>query len=88
MPTAAELGQFAGRYLSDELEALYTVEARGDSLFARNIRTDAVRLRPGEADTFTATNITWSFERDRNGRVIGLYLSNGRTRNVRFAKIP
>jgi CubicO group peptidase (beta-lactamase class C family) len=87
-PSAVELGQFAGRYLSDELEALYTLEVRGDSLFARNIRTDAVRLRPGEADTFTATNITWSFERDRNGRVIGLYLSNGRTRNVRFAKIP
>ena len=88
-PRGAELAQYAGRYLSDELEALYTIEVRGDTLFARNIRTDDAQLRPGEkADTFSSGGVTWGFERDRNGRVIGMYLSNGRTRDVRFGRLP
>ncbi len=88
-PTPAELAQFAGRYLSDELEAVYTLELRGDTLVARHIRTDDATLRSsGQADTFNGANAVWTFERDRNGRVIGFYLANGRTRNVRFARLP
>jgi CubicO group peptidase (beta-lactamase class C family) len=87
-PTTADLAQFAGRYLSDELEAVYTIELRGDTLVAKHIRTDDATLRSAEqADTFNGANATWTFERDRNGRVIGFYLANGRTRDVRFAKI-
>ena len=87
-PTPAELAQFAGRYLSDELETIYTLEMRGDTLVARHIRTDDVPLRAGgTADTFNGANAVWTFERDRNGRVIGFYLANGRTRDVRFSRL-
>jgi CubicO group peptidase (beta-lactamase class C family) len=88
-PSAGDLPQFAGRYFSDEVEAMYTIEVRGDTLIARNHRLDDIPLQAGDKeDTFTGSNGAWSFERDRNGRVIGLYLANGRTRDVRFARVP
>ncbi len=88
-PTRAELAQFAGRFFSEELETMYTLEMRGDSLVARHLRMDDARLRAADkVDTFNSGNVTWTFERDRNGRVIGVYLSNGRTRDVRFGRMP
>jgi len=35
-----------------------------------------------EAEEESAT-----FERDRNGRVIGFYIANGRTRDIRFERV-
>ncbi len=88
-PSAADRAQYAGRYLSDELEAMYTIIARGDTIIASNIRMDDITLgTPSKADTFVGGGVTWTFERDRNGQVIGMYLANGRTRDVRFAKLP
>jgi hypothetical protein len=37
-------------------------------------------------DSFSGNGVTVTFERDRNGRVIGFYASNGRTRGVRFER--
>ncbi len=88
-PSADDRAQYAGRYLSDELEVMYTISVRGDTIIASNIRLDDITLgAPTQADTFVGGNVTWSFERDRNGQVIGMYLANGRTRDVRFAKLP
>ena len=42
---------------------------------------------PGEEDTFSSRGMTLSFERDRNDQVIGFYLSNTRTRDVRFERM-
>lgn len=50
-------------------------------------RLDDVTLTPDAEDTFSGGSLTLSFERDRNGEVIGFYMSNVRTRDVRFAKI-
>ena len=45
-------------------------------------------IRPGgKDDTFEGRNLTLSFERDRNGVVTGFYASNGRSRDVRFARM-
>ncbi len=38
-------------------------------------------------DTFAGGGLEVSFERDRNGHVIGLYMSNVRTREVRFERV-
>jgi len=54
---------------------------------ARQRRMDDMRLAPGDRDSFAAAGLTFSFERDRNGRVIGFYLANGRTRDVRFERV-
>ena len=50
-------------------------------------RLGEVTLTPGEVDNFSGGRLSFAFERDRNGQVIGFYLSNVRTRDVRFARV-
>lgn len=86
-PTAEQLRAFEGRFFSEELETFYTLVLKDGSLVLEQRRLDPVTLRAGAADTFAGGNVTVSFERDRNGQVIGFYLSNVRTRGVRFARV-
>ena len=85
-PTTAELAGFTGRYYSDEIETFYNLTLEQDQLTLHQRRMDDAELSPGEADTFSGGGFTFSFERDRNEQVIGFYLSNVRTRGVRFAR--
>ena len=88
-PTAEDLEDFAGRYFSDEVEAFYELSVEDGTLVSYQRRLGDAELEPGEQkDTFSGGNLTYSFERDRNGKVIGFYLSNVRTRDVRFARVP
>jgi hypothetical protein len=50
-------------------------------------RLDEFRLRPGAKDRFAGGGFNFTFERDRNRQVIGFYLANGRTRDVRFERV-
>lgn len=87
-PTAEDLDDFVGRYFSEEIETVYTITRENDTLAMHQRRLDDAKLTPGEeADTFSGGGFQFAFERDRNGVVIGFYLSNGRTRNVRFARV-
>lgn len=86
-PTADELKAFEGRFFSEELETFYTVSLKEGRLELANRRLDPNRLSPGVVDTFSGNGVTLSFERDRNRRVIGFYLSNVRTRGVRFERV-
>jgi hypothetical protein len=86
-PDAEALGAYEGRYFSEEVETFYTVTLEDDTLVLRQRRLDDANLRPGEVDEFSAGGLTVSFERDRNGGVIGMYLANGRTRDVRFERV-
>lgn len=87
-PTAAALAAFAGQYWSEELESAMTIVQRGDTLLLRQRRHEDAVLTPQAAtDTFEGRTLTLSFERDRNGAVIGFYAANGRTRDVRFARM-
>ncbi len=60
-----------------------------DALVLQQRRLDDMALTAGGADdTFhSATGFALTFERDRNGQVVAFYLSNGRTRDVRFARL-
>jgi CubicO group peptidase (beta-lactamase class C family) len=84
---AVNLADFEGRYFSEEIETFYTITLETDTLVVRQARLDDANLNPGERDTFSGGGFTFSFERDRNGRVIGFYLANGRTRDVRFERV-
>jgi CubicO group peptidase (beta-lactamase class C family) len=86
-PSAAELAAFEGRYFSEEIETFYTLTVEEDQLVMHHIRLDDAEMEPGERDMFSGGGFTFSFERDRNGRVVAFYLANGRTRNVRFERI-
>lgn len=85
-PTPEELAAFTGRYYSAELETFYTLVLEDDELTVKHRRLDDFTLGAGEQDRFSGGNLQFEFERDRNGQVIGFYLANGRTRDVRFER--
>ena len=86
-PTEEDLADYAGRFYSEELETFYTLSVEEGELVMHQRRLGEVTLEPGEEENFTGGNLTFAFERDRNGEVIGFYLSNVRTRDVRFGRV-
>ena len=86
-PTEDDLADYAGRFYSEELETFYSLAVEEGELVMRQRRLGEVTLEPGEEENFTGGNLTFAFERDRNGVVIGFYLSNVRTRDVRFGRV-
>ncbi|MFN2315946.1 MAG: serine hydrolase [Gemmatimonadales bacterium] len=86
-PTVDQLRAFEGRYFSDELETFYTVSLKDGKLVLNHRRLDPNTLTSGAVDAFTGNGVTVSFERGRGGQVIGFYLGNTRTRDVRFARV-
>jgi CubicO group peptidase (beta-lactamase class C family) len=86
-PDAEELEAFTGRYFSEEIETFYTISLDEDHLVVKQRRMDEGEMTPGEEDEFSGGGLQFSFERDRNGQVIGFYVSNGRSRDVRFERV-
>ena len=86
-----DLTAFEGRYFSEEIETFYTVRVEGEKLMLHQRRIGSMDLTPGQEGVFNSLGLggefTISFERDRNSQVIGFYLSNGRTRDVRFERV-
>ena len=58
-----------------------------ETLVMHHRRLDDANLTAGEEDEFTGAGLTYSFERSRNGNVIGFYVANGRPRDVRFGRV-
>ena len=81
------LADFGGRYFSEEIETFFEIVLEDAELVMKQRRLDDATLEPGQPDTFSGGGFTFRFERDRNGQVIGFYLSNGRTRDVRFGRV-
>ncbi len=92
VPTAAELAAYTGRYFSEELETFYELTVKNGKIVLLNRRIDPVTFTAGARDKFDGTGDaagnTLVFERDRSGRVIGVYAGNGRSRDIRFARVP
>jgi hypothetical protein len=87
-PTAAEREAFAGRWESDELGAVFTVEAGERGLLVRlNGGPPAgIQFAPVDTDTFQRAGMILRFRRDAEGSVVGLDHSNPVMRNVRFSR--
>ena len=86
-PTEDDLADYAGRFYSEELETFYTFEVADGELVAHQRRLGRFTIQPGERENFAGGGLSFAFERDRNGEVIGFYLSNVRTRDVRFGRV-
>ena len=86
-PTADDLADFTGRFFSDELETFYTFTVEDGELVMHQRRLGPQTLTSGEEDSFAGGGLSFAFERDRNGQVIGFYVANGRTRDVRFGRV-
>ena len=69
------------------METFYDLAVEDGALVMRQRRLGRVPLNPGDEDSFSGGGFSFAFERDRNGEVIGFYLSNVRTRDVRFGRV-
>jgi hypothetical protein len=85
------LKAYAGRYVSDEAEAEFTIVQERDGLVLRQRPAFALPMRPIAKDTFTVARIgTVIFRRDAAGRVDELSVTQDRVWDLRFrlVRIP
>ena len=81
---------FAGRYVSAELGAMYTVQVSDAGLELMHVRLDEpLRLRHIAGDRFANAGPLGrlAFERGADGSVTGFVAGAGRTRGVRFERV-
>lgn len=84
---AVRLGDYAGRYHSEELNVAYDLAVAEGRLTLRRAWEPAIRLTPIYADGFAAQGRTVRFSRGADGRVNGLRVFAGRAIDVRFSKL-
>jgi CubicO group peptidase (beta-lactamase class C family) len=88
-PSDAELREYAGAYLSEEIDPVYRVAPDGDKLGLVRLKHKPDALQPAVRDVFTGEIGTVRFTRDpANGHVSGFVLNAGRIQNFRFVKKP
>jgi CubicO group peptidase (beta-lactamase class C family) len=88
--TPEQLLAFEGRYWSDELETLYTLTVEDSVLTAHHRRLEPFGLTHRTGDEFSGGMWffgTVRFDRDPTGAVSGFLASNGRTRDIWFARL-
>ncbi len=93
-PTKKKLQSYEGRYVSPELETIYTVTATDSQLVARHRLLGTLHLQPVqnalETGIFTTLKGTIQprirFEQNKMGIITGFYASLWRTDNVWFQK--
>lgn len=85
-PTAAQLAEYAGEYVSDEAEVTYNVVVKDGKLAVKARPDVSVALTPLYADAFQADNgfLVRFFRKD--GKVAELSVGLGRVRDLRFAR--
>ncbi len=87
---AGELAEYAGRYVSPELETIYTFVVEEGKLMAQHRRHADFELEPTKRDTFRGPQFLSkvAFERGADGMINGFRVSNGRVRNLWFGLTP
>lgn len=88
-PGPDDLAAFTGRYLSPEIEAVYTVHVRDGRLVVEHRWNPPLPLAPVEQDVFVGTTQPQriEFQRDQGGAVTGFRTSLGRATDVWFEKL-
>jgi CubicO group peptidase (beta-lactamase class C family) len=87
-PTEADQKAFAGRYESDELNAVIQMSPGATGLRGRlNGAPSEVPLGPVDRDAFQLGMLTIRFRRDAAGQVVGFDLTNPVLRNVKFTRV-
>ena len=85
-PSTASLGQLAGRYYSDELDALYEIAVSGSTLTLTRPRAKPETLTASDAVTFRATVGRLRFTLGPDGRAERFVLDAGRVQNIAFVR--
>jgi len=85
-PTAAELADYAGSYVSQEIEPVYRMVIQDGKLTLMRLKHKPDQLEPRVPDVFTSDIGTIRFTRDSSHRVSGFVVNSGRIRNFRFTR--
>lgn len=81
-----DLPQYAGVYLSGELEVQYTLSVKAGRLTLEHPRLGDLGLTPRAKDRLTAPGFVVSFVRDPAGRVVAMTVATNRNTGVRFER--
>ncbi len=87
----AKLAEYAGRYATPEMPSVWTVEAKGDSLFLSTVsgtRRSRLTLTPLFADAFHLDGQPLRFIRDARGRVTAISVTDRGVRDLRWLRTP
>ncbi|WP_378176889.1 serine hydrolase domain-containing protein [Aquimarina sp. SS2-1] len=80
--------EYIGDYYSPELRTTYSISLENSDLYCEHVRHGKIKMIRLFNDIFKGDwpISTLEIKRDHNGKVHGIYISNGRTRNVWFKK--
>src|SRR5262249_61566723 len=87
-PSGADLGAFAGRYSSDELDTVWRLSAEDGRLFIRHRGLPEAPLQPTVTDVFSLEGMTLRFVRGPSRAVTGFTLDDGRVLGIAFEREP
>jgi CubicO group peptidase (beta-lactamase class C family) len=86
-PSAAELADYAGEYVSDEAETGFRVSADNGRLVAWQRPDTKIALAPTYRDAFSSSLGSVRFLRDAAGRVSEMSIGQSRVWDLRFRKV-
>ncbi|MHA7864541.1 serine hydrolase domain-containing protein [Flagellimonas marinaquae] len=83
-----DLHLFVGHYYSPELKTTYSIFKEGDAMYIEHARHGKMKLKQLYNTIFSTEEPIGILEikKDKNHKVLGLTMSNGRTRNVWFKR--
>lgn len=84
--TTSDGADYIGSYRSEELDAVYVIDADSGRLVMRRGGMTTPLRRPS-ADVLSAGNLTFRFTRNASRKVSGFALDAGRVRGIRFDKV-
>jgi CubicO group peptidase (beta-lactamase class C family) len=87
--TMNDVNLFVGHYYSPELKTTYSIFKEGEAIFIEHARHGKMKLKQLYNSIFSTKGPMGIIEmkQDNNERVLGLTMSNGRTRNVWFKRV-
>ena len=85
-PAAADLSEFTGSYVSEEIDPIYRIIIQDGNLMLARLKYKNDTLHAAVRDVFTGDIGTVRFTRDANQHISGFILNAGRIQNFRFSK--
>jgi len=85
-PTSAELAEYVGPYVSEEIDPVYRMVLQDGNLTLTRLKSKPDTLHPAVRDVFTGEIGTARFTRDANQHISGFILDAGRIQNFHFSR--
>jgi CubicO group peptidase (beta-lactamase class C family) len=86
-PTSAELADYSGAFVSEEIDPIYRIAVQDGKLTLKRLKHKPDALRPTMRDYYVGDIGTLHFTRDANQHISGFILDAGRIQNFRFTKM-